>query len=94
MSRGLALPIHHQCESEGDRDAVDTEWNEGACPDKCEQKFDAEQGDKERSSEAGGEYTKLLRRERGSIPKQVVASGSKHCRHGEKERELHYRSAT
>ena len=37
------MRMNHQCERNSDHDAVDTEGNKGACPDKCWQEFDAEQ---------------------------------------------------
>ena len=43
ISGGLAVRMNHQCERNSDHDAVDTEGNKGACPDKCWQEFDAEQ---------------------------------------------------
>ena len=29
------MRMNHQCERNSDHDAVDTEGNKGACPDKC-----------------------------------------------------------
>ena len=81
-------------ESERDRDAVDAKRDKGVRAHKCEQEFDAEQGDEKRGNETRGENTKLLRREGGGILEKVVASGCQHRRHGEKERKLHDRATT